>query len=282
MHDLSYLTNPEWTTEENRLACFTGVFNAAIYADYIIAPSRNTLEQFQRAYPHYPVERAAVLPLASRFQRMPVETQDFASLQPRAGGKPLETQDIASIKPGGFWLNVGTPEPRKNQIRLLQAYARFKAGHPDAYPLVFAGGNGWMLEQFDHTIDELGLRPNVNRLGYVDDATLHWLYRNCYAFVYPALLEGFGLPVLEAMSLGAATITANITSMPEIAGDAALQVDPYREDAILGAMEKLAADEGLRQALKVKAVERARAFNWQSYAQGVLAICETLTNKGEH
>ncbi len=115
----------------------------------------------------------------------------------------------------------------------------------------------------------------------MDDASLHWLYSNCFAFLDPTLLEGFGLPVLEAMSLGAATITSNITSLPEIIDSAGIQVDPYNEADILNAMESLAANEPLRQELKANGLERARLFSWDKYARTTLSVCEKVMAIGK-
>ena len=123
-------------------------------------------------------------------------------------------------------------------------------------PLVFAGGKGWLLENFVSTINELGLAENVIMLGYVDDNQLSWLYRNCYAFVYPSLFEGFGLPVLEAMSLGAAVITSNTTSLPEVVGDAGLLVNPYQAEEIMTAMQQMQTDDAPQKRLKKMALAR--------------------------
>ena len=259
LHDLSYLTNPDWTTEANRTACFSGAFNASIYADFIITPSQYTLDQLHQIYPHFPLERAIFIPLASRFEGL---------------AEPEPTPAVAPLKPGQFWLNVGTLEPRKNQVRLLRAYAELKSRHADALPLVLAGGKGWLLDHFEGLVQELGLGQSVRLMGYVDDASLQWLYHNCYAFLEPSLLEGFGLPVLEAMSQGAAVITSNVTSLPEVIGSAGIQVDPYSESDILNAMERLAGDQTLRLDLKTRAAERARQFSWEGFARRTLEVFE--------
>jgi len=133
------------------------------------------------------------------------------------------------IKPGEFWLAVGALEPRKNLRRLLDAFTIYKGQATIQYPLVLAGGKGWLEDELEEFIHELGLSNNVQMLGYVPDEELAWLYRNCFSFVYPSLYEGFGLPVLEAMGLGAAVITSNATSLPEVAGDAAHYVNPFDE-----------------------------------------------------
>ena len=121
-------------------------------------------------------------------------------------------------------------------------------------------------------IQKLGLTDNVKLLGYVSDEELSWLYSNCTCFVYPSLYEGFGLPVLEAMGMGAAVITSNTTSLPEVAADAAHYVNPFDELDILKALEKLAQDNEYRKQLKRKANVQAKKFSWEKSASKVIDI----------
>ena len=146
-------------------------------------------------------------------------------------------------------------------------------GHP--FPLVIAGGEGWLMGEFRADIEGLGLSEDVILLGYVDDYTLQWLYQNCFAFLYPSLFEGFGLPVVEAMTLGAAVITSNTSSIPEITGPAALLIDPRQEEELFQAMRKLILDQEFRVALKNKALEQARAFSWNDAAVKMLELYQT-------
>lgn len=248
LYDLSFLENPQWTTEQNRVGCLEGVFGASLRADFILSISQASLDHFLRIYPHYPRERTAIMHLASR----------FGADSPMRAPKRLK-----GVTPGGFWLCVGTIEPRKNQKALFEALARL----PGKTPLVLAGGRGWLMEDMARTVNELGLSSRVKLTGYVDDAELAWLYANCLGFVYPSLFEGFGLPVLEAMSLGAPVITSNVSSLPEVAGDAALLVDPLDTQAIADAMARLEGDATLRGELKASGLERAAGFSWDAAAQ---------------
>ena len=149
----------------------------------------------------------------------------------------------------------------------------------EAYPLVLAGGKGWLMDDFQHTVNRLGLEQDVILLGYVDDQVLQWLYQNCFAFVYPSLFEGFGLPVLEAMSLGSVVIASNVTSIPEIVGEAGLLIDPTQEEDISGAMLKLATDDASRKALKNQALLRASGFSWQDAAKQVIETYQAVIDK---
>ena len=255
LYDLSFLDHPEWHTEENRLGCFEGVFNACLYADMIVSISEYSRRHFLEIFPHFPQERIVVVHLASRFSRKPDLSRPAL---------------LSSLKPGEFWLTVGTLEPRKNQLRLLRAYTRLKSSLPKTFPLVMAGGKGWLMEDIHRAVADLGLAEDIIMPGYLDDAALQWLYQNCYAMVYPSLFEGFGLPVLEAMSLGAPVISSNVTSIPEIAGDAGILVNPEAEEDIFGAMLMLRESNGLRISLIERGREQAKRFTWESAARTIL------------
>jgi len=252
LYDLSFLEHPEWTIEANRSGCFDGVFNASLYADRIIAISQFSRRHFLETFPHYPSARVVVVPPASRFTH-------------RAG--IAHPEGLPPLAPEQFWLSVGTLEPRKNQRRLLRAYAELRARWGRTFPLVLVGGQGWMMNDFQELVAELGLGSDVILTGYVSDDTLQWLYQNCFAFVYPSLFEGFGLPVLEAMSCGAAVITSTTTSLPEIVGSAGVLVDPLREEAITGAMRQLSIGEIDREMLKRQGLEQSARFSWRQTAE---------------
>jgi glycosyltransferase involved in cell wall biosynthesis len=138
------------------------------------------------------------------------------------------------------------------------------------FPLVLAGGKGWLMDDFKKEVESLNLQQKVILPGYVDDEALQWLYRNCFAFLYPSYFEGFGLPVIEAMGLGAPVIASNVSSIPEIIGQAGILVDPMNQDEIAQAMRKLIFEPGFRNRLREKALQKASQFSWQSTASLVL------------
>jgi glycosyltransferase involved in cell wall biosynthesis len=263
IHDMDFFIHPEWTTEINRVGCYSGVFKASIEADMIMFPSVFSQNNFFEIFPHYPKERTAVIPLASRFSK-----SDLIPKPPR----------LSSIESGEFWLNVGTIEPRKNQKRLLQAYAAYRSRVKHAFPLVIAGGKGWLMDDFRQTIQDLKLEQSVLWLGYVNEETLQWLYGHCFAFLYPSLFEGFGLPVLEAMSQGAMVITSNTSSLPEVVGDSGLLIDPYSVDSIVEAIEKITFAEESRNQWKQKAIERSNLFSWEKTAKMTLQVYQAILN----
>ncbi len=257
LYDLGFIEMPEHTTEANRIACFDGVYRASLYANRIIAISEYSRKHFLDTFPHYPPDRITVIYPASR-------------LRQREG--LIKPKQLTQLQPNEFWLTVGTLEPRKNHQRLLQAYARLKARLGQTYPLVLAGGKGWLMDDFHQTVNRLGLENDVIFLGYVDDLVLQWLYQHCFALVYPSLFEGFGLPVLEAMCLGSAVITSNVTSLPEIVGEAGILINPRQEEEIYTAMLNLMEERSCRENLRQQALARARLFSWEYTARQVAAI----------
>lgn len=266
LYDLSFLVHPEWTTEENRSGCFDGVFNASIYADFIIAISDCSRNHFLEVFPHYPANRIAVIYPANRFA-------------PSAGVPMPKNLPPPLRRP--FWLSVGTLEPRKNHKKLIQAYSLLKAKHGQNYPLVLAGARGWLMHDFEKELESLNLTQDVIILGYTDDQTLQWLYQNCFAFVYPSLFEGFGLPVLEAMSLGAPIISSRGSSIPEIVDQAGILVDPTNEREIFAGMEELMNDPNLRSKLSEKSRQQASKFIWKSSASLMIDCYAEVLSRGK-
>jgi glycosyltransferase involved in cell wall biosynthesis len=178
---------------------------------------------------------------------------------------------------GEFILTVGTLEPRKNTIGLLRAFALLRQqGH--TCHLVHAGSRGWM---FDAVLDEvvrLGLSASVHFLGRVALGELVELYNTAKLFVYPSLYEGFGLPVLEAMACGCPVITSDRSSLPEIAGDAAVLIDPEDTTGLALAIKSLIEDRALAKDMQRRGLERAAEFSWERCAQQTLGVYREALN----
>jgi glycosyltransferase involved in cell wall biosynthesis len=189
----------------------------------------------------------------------------------------LDPGEAAALPPPGFVLAVGTLEPRKNLPRLVAAYGELDEELQSAHPLVVVGALGWETGPTLDALRSLGNRCTM--LGHVSDAALAELYRRCAIFCYPSLGEGFGLPVLEAMATGAAVVTSNVSSLPEVGGDAVEYVDPHLTASIAEGLRELLTDEPSRTELGLRARERAQAFSWGSFAEIVVA---TLTAAVEH
>jgi glycosyltransferase involved in cell wall biosynthesis len=184
----------------------------------------------------------------------------------------LDPAEAVSLPPQGFVLAVGTLEPRKNLPRLVDAYRSLGEPLQRKHPLVVVGALGWETGETLHALEALGERCAM--LGYVSDAALAELYRRCAVFCYPSLGEGFGLPVLEAMAAGAAVLTSNASSLPEVGGDAAAYVNPYDVPDIARQLELLLRDPNRRNDLSAQARERASGFSWSRFTETVVMAIE--------
>lgn len=197
--------------------------------------------------------------------------------------KPLEQhRDVQKVlrkygvQPKGFFLFVGTLEPRKNLQLLLKAYLEYHKRSSDPTPLLLAGGIGWRSEYFDELLQEALRLPEVKKLGYVNDEELAILYAGAKVFIFPSLYEGFGLPPLEAMASGTAVIASDASSIPEVVGDAGILIDPYSKEELLEAMMLLDSDDALRQKYERLGIERAKRFSWRESAKKLHAIFEDV------
>ncbi|HOP48055.1 MAG TPA: glycosyltransferase family 1 protein [Desulfobacteraceae bacterium] len=170
--------------------------------------------------------------------------------------------------PEEYILFVGTLEPRKNLSLLVRALNIAK----NKIPLIMAGWQGWGDKKWMQLIDEQKLQGNIVFTGHVDEETLACLYTGASAFVYPSLYEGFGLPIIEAMACGSPVVCSNVSSIPEVAGDAALQINPADEEDIAHALDRVMTDSVLRQTLIQRGFERAKDFSWRETAVKTLEV----------
>jgi glycosyltransferase involved in cell wall biosynthesis len=192
----------------------------------------------------------------------------------------LDAAEAATLPPSGFVLSVGTLEPRKNLPRLVAAFRELDVELQRAHPLVVVGAVGWQTGETLEALRSLG--DGCVMLGRVSDAALAELYRRCAVFCYPSLGEGFGLPVLEAMAAGAAVLTSNTSSLPEVGGDAVAYADPYDVQEISAQLEALLRSPARRAELGELARERSAEFSWDRFAEIVLeALAGTVRGKAE-
>jgi len=190
----------------------------------------------------------------------------------------LTAAEAASLPAPGFVLAVGTLEPRKNLPRLVAAYAGLEERVQREHPLVVVGARGWETGETLGALRALGERATM--LGHVSDAALAELYRRCALFCFPSLGEGFGLPVLEAMAAGAAVLTSNVSSLPEVGGDAVAYADPIAVASIAAGLARLLGDEPARRELGRRAQARAREFTWERFAQITLQTLDRVARPG--
>ena len=190
-------------------------------------------------------------------------------------------QDAAplSVYQRPFALYVGTIQPRKNLLRLIDAFARLTQQHQIGWDLVLVGRRGRLSQEYERHVAARGLSGRVHFPGYLPDAAVAALMEKALFFAFPSLFEGFGLPVLEAQTTGVAVMCAKNSALPEIAGDAALLVDPENVDEIAAAMLRLSQDEALRQELIAKGYENIKRFSWEKAARETLAVLEEAAAK---
>lgn len=192
-----------------------------------------------------------------------------------------------------YILFVGTLQPRKNIVRLIEAFSKVVQNYSSSersesrsqfstssnnkgLDLVIVGKKGWMFDDILNAPKKFDIADRVRFLHEVTDGDLPSFYKNAVMFVLPSLYEGFGLPVLEAMKYGCPVITSNISSLPEAGGDAALYVDPNNTDDIASKMRKLLEDENLRKELIAKGKKQIEKFSWEKSAKETLAVLESL------
>ena len=173
-----------------------------------------------------------------------------------------------------YLLFVGTIEPRKNLKRLLEAYALLSNDIRNKHPLIIIGGKGWGGEDINLIIEQLNLKKFIKVLGYLTNKELVQFYSHAYLFVMPSLYEGFGLPLLEAMSFGVPVVTSNTSSMPEIVGDSAILVNPGSVSSIKNGIEKGLIDIELRQRLSKASLERSKLFSWEKASRETIKFFE--------
>jgi len=258
IHDLTVLTMPQNFTFWHRNYSRTFVPLAARHASRILTVS----EQSKRDI----VEQLGVAP-----DKVAV-TYEAAS--PRF--RPLSEREIAGVRQRydllePFILNVGTIEPRKNLLRLLQAFATLRR-EGFSYQLVQAGPRGWLFDSVLAEVNRLELRDSVRFLGRVPVEDLVGLYNAATVFAYPSLYEGFGLPVLEAMACGCPVVTSNTSSLPEVVGQAGTMIDPLSVGDLADAIQEVLEDRVVAQDMRQRGLERASQFSWQRCAEETLAV----------
>jgi glycosyltransferase involved in cell wall biosynthesis len=264
VHDLGYLYYPGAHRPADRryLDWATG-WNARRSA-VVIADSEATKADLTRAYGVTPDKVRVIYLGANDALARVADPQRIAVARTRYG--------IGAR----YLLYVGTLQPRKNLARLIEAFGcRDFAGTQ----LVLAGKQGWLYDDLFVQVRDGGLEGRVLFPGYVADDDMAALLSGAQAFVFPSLYEGFGMPVLEAQACGAAVMTSHNSSLPEVAGDAALLVDPHDVDAIAEAMHQLITDDALRAELVRRGYENVKRFSWEKCARETLAVLESVARK---
>ncbi len=267
IHDLIYKTFPQSHMPQTIELTEKYMQGIAARADKIICISENTRRDLH-AFLDIPVEKSCVVYNG-------VDHSMFYPLSPEerinAAG---QLKEMGIGRP--YILYVGTIEPRKNLTGLLESFALLKSRRMFDGQLVVAGMKGWMVDNVGGLIKELGIQADVIFTGFVRDDQLCQLYNMAEVFVFPSFYEGFGFPILEAFCCGAAVITAQTSSCGEIAGEAAISVDPGDCKEMANAMEQVLTDKTFKESLRKAGLKRARDFSFEKMAQGTLEVYRSL------
>lgn len=184
-------------------------------------------------------------------------------------------KDKYGIK-GQYLLFIGTIEPRKNLVKLIDAFKKLLKAEKK-YQLVIVGKRGWGYKEIYRKIDDHGLGDEIIFTGFVEEVDKPYIIKGSKIFIYPSLYEGFGIPVLEALTLGVPTITSNVSSMPEIAGNAAFLVDPTDEKAIYSAIKQLLSNQKLYLNYNKRSIIQANKFSWAKTASQTIELYRSLS-----
>lgn len=256
VHDMCFFRHPEWFSK-SRALYYRNVMAAGIRAaTHIIADSQATATDIMELM-NIPESRIDVIPLGVDNCFTPATVAQKEQVR--------KTYNL----PERFFLFVGTLEPRKNLARLIQAWESVRDQVP---PLVIAGRHGWG----NSGIAEHETGTDLILLDHIPQEHLPALYSAATAFVWPSLMEGFGLPPLEAMACGTPVLTSNTSSLPEVVGDTAIQVDPLDVDAIAAGMTTLATNKELRPSLIEKGKARSTTFSWKATTEKTITVYEKI------
>jgi len=263
VHDVIIKAFPQVHTPETVRAGEIQLKNIKDRASKIVCCSKSTMNDLER-YFQIPRERMALV-----YQG--VDKSVFY----RIGHEETQKAEEMLVQQGimePFILSVGTIEPRKNLLNVIRAMGILRGLGRFTGQLVVVGMKGWMQDNVNALIDELGLKEHIKFLGYLADEELRYLYNKAAVFTFPSFYEGFGFPIIEAFCCGAPVVTSNVSSCPEIAGDAALTVDPNSVNDIAEAIGKILGEPLLREELSAKGLRRSEMFSFQKTAEETLNV----------
>lgn len=266
VHDCIFMRHPDWFRWERAEYYRWAGSRSARRAGRVIADSEATAHDLRELI-GVPTSRIDVVPLGVGDQFLPSTPAAITAARMRYR------------LPESYYLYVGTLEPRKNIAALVRAWDRISGEIKEE--LVIAGRAGWKTEEMLAAIREAKHRDRIHLPGFIEQEDLAALICGARAFVWPSLFEGFGLPVLEAMACGTPVLTSNASSLPEVAGEAALLVNPECEEAIAEGLMRLSRDDVLRARLASAGLQRAAEFTWGQTAEMTLKVYERVVRGAE-
>lgn len=260
IHDLSHICLPQFHPAVRVELMNRALPDTLRQADFLITDAESVRQEVIRHF-DWPVDRIAAVPLGVSSLFHPRLAQDIDPVLQRYG-----------LLTGGYSLCVGTVEPRKNLTRLLCAYELLPVALRQRWPLVLAGARGWQSGDIHDRIDKGVAVGWVKYLEYVPQEDLPFLYAGARLFAYPSLYEGFGLPPLEAMASGVPVVTSDVSSLPEVVGDAALMVNPLDVGALSAALSRGLEDEVWRESAVRLGLGRAARLTWANCIDNTVMI----------
>jgi|GEM_PF-580900 glycosyltransferase involved in cell wall biosynthesis len=257
IYDVGFLDHPEFYRDSFYALSWQ---TAALIkrSDHIITISKASADSIMSRY-HVPKEKITVAYLGVEKQFHPT-------------GKKHRRKNP-------YFLFVGSLKPGKNVPMMLRAFAKFLASTTTVYDFLLVGSDYWLDPGISATINSLGLQHRVHIAGFANDDTLSEYYRGATALMSVSLIEGFGLPVVEAMASGCPVIGSTIGSLPEVVGSAGILVDPESEDTLVGALESVTNDTSKRELLKQKGLARAKLFSWELFARKVSSVIASVSSR---
>ncbi len=258
VHDLTPVLFPESHTLKLKASVLPFLRRSLDTARVVVADSESTANDLRRYRP-------------ACADRLRVVYPGVSSVYAPASESEIEATREELGCSNGYILFVGTLEPRKNVELVIEAWEDMRNSSTGAPPLVLAGGPGWRSEQLLRRIEELS-GAGLHYLGHVESQRLVRVYQAASVFAYPSFYEGFGLPPLEAMACGVPTVVSNRSSLPEVAGEAALQVDPTDSEELAVVIQRILADAALARDLGVRGVERAAELTWERAATAMESL----------
>lgn len=261
IHDLTPLLFPQYHRFHSQLLQKIFLRGILRKASLIVANSAFTASDIDRVFPF---TSGKVVPILLGFEPEMTPVLESTLLTELNVEKP-------------FWLAVGTIEPRKNLVRLLEAYQQFRTSTKVRVPLIIVGERGWKAESFFEALAQHPNKSDIHLTGYVTRDQLNALYSHAIGLVYPSEYEGFGLPVLEAFACGCPVICSRVSSLPEVGGDVAWYVDPYGVTDLADHMERLyQLEDRDRIELKQKCLTRSKLFGWDKHAREFVGHLQSL------
>lgn len=260
VHDLSYVRVSDAASPRLKAYLDKVVPRSVKRATHVIADSQATKDDLMQLY-KISSNKVSVLLSGVDSRYKPIDNSVVN----------MTMRNKYDIPNAPYLFSIGTIQPRKNYSRVIRALKHLREQGYDLH-LVIAGGKGWLEDEMYKTLDETSLHDVVHLIGFADEADIPALYSGAECVVFPSLYEGFGFPVLESMACGTPVVTSNVSSLPEVAGDAALMVNPYDVEAITHAVGQILENSQLRDTLIKRGFEQASKFTWENSAKQLQKI----------